>query len=121
MNSKRRAKALSRLARRLVVEFPEPDAAARQALWRLHLPDAAPLAADVDLAELATWYALTGAQIKNAALGAAFLAAAANLPLQQRHFLLAVEREFDKAGRAHPGFPPQHRPDTTRAESTTHT
>ena len=116
-----RANLDSAFARRFefIVEFPEPDAAAREALWRLHLPDAAPLAADLDLAELATWYALTGAQIKNAALGAAFLAAAADLPLQQRHFLLAVEREFDKAGRAHPGFPPQHRLDPTRAESTT--
>ena len=92
-----------------IIEFPEPDAATRAALWRLHLPAAAPLADDVDLTELAAWYALSGAQIKNAALAAAFLAAAAGLRLHQRHFLLAVEREFDKAGRAHPGFPPQQR------------
>ena len=91
-----------------IVEFPEPDTRAREALWQLHLPATAPRAGDVDLAELAAWYALTGAQIKNAALGAAFLAAAEGTALQQRHFLLAVEREFDKAGRAHPGFPPQH-------------
>jgi hypothetical protein len=57
-------------------------------------------------AELAAWYALSGAQIKNAALAAAFLAAAAAGRIHQRHFLLAVENEFDKAGRAHPGFPP---------------
>ncbi len=92
-----------------IVDFPEPDAAAREALWRLHLPATAPLAADVDLPELAAWYALSGAQIKNAALAAAFLAAAAGLHIHQRHFLLAVEREFDKAGRAHPGFPPHYR------------
>lgn len=92
-----------------IVEFPEPDASVREALWRLHLPSAAPRAADVDLAELAAWYALSGAQIKNAALAAAFLAASADQVIHQRHFLLAVEREFDKAGRAHPGFPPQHR------------
>jgi hypothetical protein len=88
-----------------IVEFPEPDAAAREALWRLHLPRTAPLAADVDLPELAAWYAISGAQIKNAALSAAFLAASANSEIHQRHFLLAIEREFDKAGRAHPGFP----------------
>ena len=92
-----------------IVEFPEPDAAAREALWRLHLPASAPLADDVDLAELAAWYALSGAQIKNGALAAAFLAAAAGLHIHQRHFLLAVEREFDKAGRAHPGFPSHYR------------
>jgi SpoVK/Ycf46/Vps4 family AAA+-type ATPase len=88
-----------------IVEFPEPDATAREALWRLHLPAAAPLAADVDLAELAAWYAISGAQIKNAALSGAYLAAAANTAIHQRHLLLAIEREFDKAGRAHPGFP----------------
>lgn len=88
-----------------IVEFPEPDAAAREALWRLHLPPAAPLAADVGLAELAAWYAISGAQIKNAALAGAYLAAAADTAIHQRHFLLAIEREFDKAGRAHPGFP----------------
>ncbi len=89
-----------------IVEFPEPDAAAREALWRLHLPAGAPLADDVSLPELAAWYALSGAQIKSAALAAAFLAAAAACRIHQRHFLLAVENEFDKAGRAHPGFPP---------------
>ncbi len=91
-----------------IVEFPEPDASVREALWRLHLPAQAPLAPDVDLAELAHWYAISGAQIKNASLGAAFLAAAAGQRIYQRHFLWAVEQEFDKAGRAHPGFPPQH-------------
>ena len=90
-----------------IVEFPEPDAATREALWRLHLPAGAPLADDVSLPELAAWYALSGAQIKNAALAAAFLAAAAGRQIHQHHFLLAVENEFDKAGRAHPGFP-QH-------------
>ena len=89
-----------------IVEFPEPDAAVRQALWRLHLPETAPLADDVDLAELSDWYAISGAQIKNAALGGAFLAAASNQHIGQRHFLWAIEREFDKAGRAHPGHPP---------------
>jgi hypothetical protein len=89
-----------------IVEFPEPDADTREALWRLHLPPTAPLAAEVNLAELAAWYPLSGAQVKNAALTAAFFASAAGRNIQQHHFLLAVEREYDKAGRAHPGFPP---------------
>lgn len=91
-----------------IVEFPEPDTAVRLALWQLHLPEQAPLADDVDLVELAEWYAISGAQIKNAALAAAFLAAAAGQAIGQRHFLWAIEREFDKAGRAHPGYPPHH-------------
>ncbi|MCG2593192.1 AAA family ATPase [Ramlibacter sp. XY19] len=106
-----RANLDSAFARRFefIVEFPEPDAAVRESLWRVHLPASAPLAADVDLAELAAWYPISGAQIRNAALAAAFLAAAGASAIHQRHFLLAVEREYDKAGRAHPGFP-AHQP-----------
>jgi hypothetical protein len=97
-----------------IVEFPEPDEAARSALWRLHLPAGAPLAADVDLDQLAQWYALSGAQIRNAALAAAFLGAAAGegeaaarACIRRQDFLLAIEREYDKAGKAHPGHPPR--------------
>lgn len=90
-----------------IVEFPEPDLAARRGLWQLHLPSSAPLAPGVDLDQLAQWYAVTGAQIKNAALAAAFLAAASGNAISQQHFLQAIEREYDKAGKAHPGFPPQ--------------
>jgi hypothetical protein len=89
-----------------IVEFPEPDAVVRAALWRLHLPDGAPVDATVDLGQLAAWYALSGAQVKNAALGAAYLAAASGAAIGQAHFLQAIEREYDKAGKAHPGYPP---------------
>jgi SpoVK/Ycf46/Vps4 family AAA+-type ATPase len=100
-----------------IVQFPEPDASARQQLWRMHLPTTAPFAADVNLAELAEWYVLSGAQIKNAALAAAFFAAAAGSAIHQHHFLLAIEREFDKAGRAHPGFPPSYTPPPSAART----
>jgi len=60
---------------RFVVEFPVPDAAAREALWRMHLPPEAPVASDVDLSRLAVQYDLTGAQIRNAAIKAAAQAA----------------------------------------------
>ncbi|APV49328.1 hypothetical protein BWI17_06315 [Betaproteobacteria bacterium GR16-43] len=102
-----------------IVEFPEPDLEARERLWRLHLPEGAPLADDVDLPRLAEWYAISGAQIRNAALGAAFFAAAESREgepaIGQRHFLRAIEREFDKAGKAHPGNPPERTPEAPRA------
>ena len=58
------------LERRILVKvhFPEPDRQARQEIWRRHLPPAAPLAADVDLAGLAERYELAGGYIKNAVL-----------------------------------------------------
>jgi len=60
------------LARRILVRvrFPEPDRAARVAIWRQHLPEAAPLAADVDVERLAERFELSGGYIKNTVLAA---------------------------------------------------
>ncbi len=63
-----------RLAARLA--FRLPDAAERQLLWLRHLPPRAPRAADVDLESLAGRYALSGSQIRAAALYALARAAA---------------------------------------------
>ena len=58
------------LDRRILVKvkFGEPDAAARAAIWRHHLPAAVPLASDVDLVALADRFELAGGYIKNAVL-----------------------------------------------------
>ncbi len=58
------------LFRRILVHvrFEAPDAAAREAIWRAHLPDEAPLADDIDLPALARRFGLTGGQVKNAML-----------------------------------------------------
>jgi SpoVK/Ycf46/Vps4 family AAA+-type ATPase len=89
-----------------VVEFDEPAAAEREAIWRCHLPDGVPLAPDVQLAELASLYAIVGGLIRNAAVAAAFLAAAEHAPaIARRHFLHAITREYEKSGKAFPGVP----------------
>ena len=59
------------LDRRILVkiEFPEPDRVRRAAeIWDKHLPDAAPMADDVDLDVLADRFEMTGGYIKNAVL-----------------------------------------------------
>ncbi len=89
-----------------VVEFHEPGAAEREALWRAHLPRQAPLARDVDLRELSTLYPLVGALIRNASAAAAFLAASEGGVITRHHLVRAVRREYQKAGRAFPGLPP---------------
>lgn len=52
------------------VEFRPPDREARAQIWQTHLPPKAPLAADVDVGELASRYELAGGYIKNAVLAA---------------------------------------------------
>jgi hypothetical protein len=89
-----------------VVEFTEPNQQQRLALWQCHLPAAAPRGPDVDLDLLASLYPLVGGLIRNACLSAGFMAAAEDQPIQLRHLVQSIRREYDKAGRAFPGAPP---------------
>ena len=72
------------LKRRLAahVVFPHPEDDERAVLWqRMLKTDGAPLADDIDVVELANVFPkMTGANIRNAALGAAFLAVAEGRP-----------------------------------------
>ena len=89
-------------ARRLshVVAFPMPDAAMRRALWQGAFPTAAALDPAVDLPEIAATFELSGGNIRNAALAAAYLAAADGGRIAMPHLLRAITRELEKMGRA---------------------
>lgn len=89
----------------VIVEFDEPGRVEREALWRAHLPADAPLAADVDVAQLAELYPITGGVIRNAVLAAAFDTAGRGGVIGQRALIHAIRREYQKAGRSFPGVP----------------
>jgi SpoVK/Ycf46/Vps4 family AAA+-type ATPase len=92
-----------------VVEVPLPDLAGRRELWALHLP-AGHVAADVDLDVLARMYPVPGGWIRNAALAAAFAAAAGHEAcIHQHHLIATVRREYAKAALPFPGEPPRRR------------
>lgn len=63
-----------RILYRVELEIPSP--AAREAIWKVHLPDALPVADDVDLGYLGRRFEFSGGYIKNAVLLAAGAAAA---------------------------------------------
>lgn len=88
-----------------VVDFEEPDREERHALWRCHLPKDVPLGEDVNLYELAALYPVVGGVIRNAAVAAGFLAATDGTAIIREHFIYALRREYEKAGRAFPGVP----------------
>lgn len=90
----------------VVVEFNEPGVHERERLWRAHLPSLAPVAPDVDVTQLAALYPITGGVIRNAAIDAAYRAAAIGTSIHQMQLVRSIEREFDKAGRSFPGIPP---------------
>ena len=81
----------------LSVEFPRPDRESREAIWRLVFPAQTPMD-DLDVEFLST-IELTGGNIKNVALTAAFLAAADDEAVGMRHVLRAIRREFQKTGK----------------------
>ncbi|MDO9074802.1 MAG: ATP-binding protein [Rubrivivax sp.] len=86
----------------LALEFAEPAAPERAAIWRAQFPPAAPLAGDLDFDSLAAQHPLPGALIRNAALGAAFIAAAAGQAIGRHHIEQALQMEYDKSGRVSP-------------------
>jgi SpoVK/Ycf46/Vps4 family AAA+-type ATPase len=88
------------------IDFDEPSAVEREALWRCHLPPEAPLAADVNLSELAALYPMVGGLIRNASVAAGFLAAAAGADIGRHHLIGAIRREYEKSAKAFPGVPP---------------
>lgn len=82
---------------RFVVDFPHPDAAERERLWRRAFPPSVPLdgVAPERLAQLN----LPGGHIRTIALNAAFRAAAAGAPVGMAHLLEAARAECAKLGR----------------------
>jgi SpoVK/Ycf46/Vps4 family AAA+-type ATPase len=93
-----------------VVEFPLPDAQGRVELWTRHLPPMA-TADDVDVEGLARLYAVPGAWIRNAAIAAAYGAAAEHGEITQPHLVAAIRREYAKASLPFPGEPARRRHD----------
>ncbi|MBU2876690.1 ATP-binding protein [Aliiglaciecola lipolytica] len=83
-----------------IVDFREPNVTDREHLWRCHVPQTAPLNADVNFTQLASLFPLVGGEIRNAAVAAAFSAAQQQQDIQQEHFIMAVRKEFEKTGKA---------------------
>ena len=84
---------------RFVVNFPFPDEAAREALWRRQFPRQAPLDPGLDWRALARLH-LTGGHIHTVALNGAFRAAADGGPIAQRHLIDAARAEYLKLERS---------------------
>jgi hypothetical protein len=82
-----------------MVDFPFPEKEYRQHIWASHFPAEAPLGSDVSLTELADRYPLAGGNIRNAALAAAYLAAADGGTITMAHIRNAIRREHQKMGR----------------------
>jgi SpoVK/Ycf46/Vps4 family AAA+-type ATPase len=84
----------------VVVDFPFPEVEDRERIWRLLLPDTAPMnREEIDIAFLAQQFKLSGGGIRNCSLAAAFMAADDGNEIGMRHLVRAVALEYGKLGR----------------------
>ncbi|HEY9206911.1 MAG TPA: ATP-binding protein [Candidatus Methanoperedens sp.] len=81
-----------------VMEFPSPDEDLREKIWRNIFPKETPVGEDVDYSFLSK-FKITGGNIKNIALSAAFLAADGSGMVKMEHIIRATKREFQKMGK----------------------
>ena len=81
------------------LEFPIPDEADRYRIWKSIFPPEVPLAKNIDLEFIARQFKITGGNIKNIALGAAFLAVEDGGCINTENLVRATKREYQKMGK----------------------
>lgn len=84
---------------RFIVEFPFPDESGRSQIWRGHFPAESPVSDLLDYDDLARRYRISGGNIRNIVLNAAFLAAEDGGVIGMNHLLHGTRREFEKIGK----------------------
>jgi SpoVK/Ycf46/Vps4 family AAA+-type ATPase len=82
-----------------VVDFPMPEEQYRLRIWETTTPAEVPLDPSADFAFLAKQFRISGGNIRNIVLAAAFLAAHDGTAMGMRHLIRATRREFQKLGR----------------------
>ena len=85
---------------KFIIDFPFPDVASRKLIWQTHFPRQTPVSTDLDYDWLAQQFQITGGNIKNIVLGAAFCAAANGGTINMMHVLHGARREFEKIGKS---------------------
>ncbi len=81
-----------------LTEFPLPDDKLRERIWRNIFPKETPTDSEIDFGFLSK-FKITGGNIKNIALNAAFLAASDSSAVKMDHIIKATKREFQKMGK----------------------
>lgn len=84
---------------KFVVDFPFPDEKCRRQIWERAIPKQLPTS-ELDFEFVARKFSLSGSNIKNIVLHAAFLAAAQGENIGMRQLLAAVKNEYAKLGKS---------------------
>lgn len=81
------------------VDFPLPEKHHRCEIWRKTWPEKLPLAEDIDFDSLSGRFELSGGNIRNICLSAAFIAAADGKTVTMNHLVRATRSEYRKMGK----------------------
>lgn len=81
------------------LEFAVPEEPDRLRIWQNVFPKEAPLSENADLNFMARQFKITGGNIKNIALNAAFLASQDGKLITIEHLIRATKREYQKIGK----------------------
>ena len=82
-----------------VIDFPFPNEAMRERIWRQHVPLNAPVEDHIDYVFLARQFKLSGGNIKNAVMTAAYLAASQGKKIGMVEMIRSVRMELQKQGK----------------------
>jgi ATP-dependent 26S proteasome regulatory subunit len=82
-----------------IVDFPFPDEIQRLSIWKVLFPPGVPRIETLDFERLAKRFRLSGGNIRNVIVNAAFAAASEDSGVANRHLIHAVRREMQKMGR----------------------
>jgi hypothetical protein len=83
----------------VIADFPLPGEADRLRIWEGMFPKNVAREPDLDLAAFARDFEISGGEIRNTVLAAAYLAAAEARPVGMRHLRAALARELTKQGK----------------------
>jgi SpoVK/Ycf46/Vps4 family AAA+-type ATPase len=81
------------------IDFPFPNEKQRCRIWEKIWPEATPRSPELDLDFMARRFEVTGGNIRNIALTAAFFAAEENSAITMTHLIRATQREYQKMGK----------------------
>jgi len=81
------------------IDCPLPEEADRKKIWQNVFPEQSPLDNDIDFDFLARQFKISGGNIKNIALGAAFMAASDGKTINMANLIRATRREYQKMGK----------------------
>lgn len=81
------------------LEFPVPEESDRFRIWQNVFPRETPLSKEADIRFMARQFKITGGNIKNIAVNAAFLAAGEGAHVNMAHLIRATMREYQKIGK----------------------